>query len=115
MLALAGGKALVIAVVAGLSGLAITANLDRQDTGLNFSRHEVTWQQWKTCYDAGGCSYLPKPGSKAEGSPEKRATRDGYTLLTWPGRDFTYSAVSDVAPNELEEFVARWRAGAAGN
>ena len=65
MLALATGKALVIAVVAGLSGLAITANLARQDTGPDFSRHEVTWQQWKTCYDIGGCSFLPKPGRKA--------------------------------------------------
>jgi anti-sigma factor RsiW len=58
---------------------------------------------------------VPKPGSKDDGSPLKRTTRDGYTLLTWPGRDFTYSAVSDVAPNELEEFATRWRTGAAGN
>ena len=58
---------------------------------------------------------VPKPGSKDDGSPLKLTTRDGYTLLTWPGRDFTYSAVSDVAPNELEEFATRWRAGAAGS
>jgi len=40
------------------------------------------------------------------------ATRDGYSLLVWPGRDFSYSAVSDVAPSEFEEFAARWRGGA---
>jgi anti-sigma factor RsiW len=58
---------------------------------------------------------VPKAGSKDDGLPAKRTTRDGYTLLSWPGRDFTYSAVSDVAPNELEEFATRWRAAAAGS
>jgi len=56
---------------------------------------------------------VPKPGSKDDGGPATHATRDGYSLLVWPGRDFSYSAVSDVAPSELEEFAARWR-GAAG-
>ena len=56
---------------------------------------------------------VPKPGSKDDGAPATRATRDGYSLLTWPGRDFTYAAVSDVAPNELEEFASRWRSGAS--
>ena len=56
---------------------------------------------------------VPKPGSKDDGGPATHATRDGYALLEWPGRDFRYSAVSDVAPSELEEFAARWR-GAAG-
>jgi len=56
---------------------------------------------------------VPKPGSKDDGRPATHATRDGYALLEWPGRDFSYSAVSDVAPSELEEFAARWR-GAAG-
>jgi anti-sigma factor RsiW len=53
---------------------------------------------------------VPKPGSKDYGGAPTHATRDGYTLLGWPGRDFTYSAVSDVAPSELEEFVSRFRA-----
>lgn len=26
------------------------------------ARYEVTWAQWKACYDDGGCSFLPKPG-----------------------------------------------------
>jgi anti-sigma factor RsiW len=55
---------------------------------------------------------VPKPGSKDDGAPATHATRDGYSLLEWPGRDFSYSAVSDVAPSELEEFAARWRSGA---
>ena len=62
MLALATGKALAIVVVAGLSGLAITANLAQQKADPVFSQYEVTWQQWKACYDAGGCSHLPKSG-----------------------------------------------------
>jgi anti-sigma factor RsiW len=56
---------------------------------------------------------VPKPGSKDDGAAATRTTRDGYSLLTWPGRDFTYAAVSDVAPNELEEFASRWRSGAS--
>jgi anti-sigma factor RsiW len=56
---------------------------------------------------------LPKPGSKDDDAPAIRATLDGYSLLTWPGRDFTYAAVSDVAPTELEEFASRWRSGAS--
>ena len=56
---------------------------------------------------------VPKPGSEDDGRPATHATRDGFSLLEWPGRDFRYSAVSDVAPSELEEFAARWR-GAAG-
>ena len=55
---------------------------------------------------------VPKPGSKDDGAPATHATRDGYSLLEWLGRDFSYSAVSDVAPSELEEFAARWRSGA---
>ena len=57
---------------------------------------------------------VPKPGSKDDGSAATRATRDGYSLLVWPGRDFSYSVVSDVAPSELDEFAARWRTGALG-
>jgi anti-sigma factor RsiW len=57
---------------------------------------------------------VPKPGSKDEGGPPAQTTRDGYSLLVWPGRDFSYAAVSDVAAGELEEFVARWRGGATG-
>jgi anti-sigma factor RsiW len=52
---------------------------------------------------------VPKPGSKDGNAPPTHATRDGYTLVVWPGRDFTYSAVSDVARSELDEFVSRFR------
>jgi anti-sigma factor RsiW len=36
-------------------------------------------------------------------------TRDGYSVIGWRGRDFDYFAVSDIAENELGEFVASWR------
>ena len=55
---------------------------------------------------------VPRPGSKDDGAPVTQATRDGYSVLEWPGRDFTYAAVSDVAPSELDEFASRWRSGA---
>jgi len=56
---------------------------------------------------------VPRAGSKDEGQPLTQATRDGYFVLRWPGRDFEYVAVSDLAQPELEEFVSRWRTGAA--
>lgn len=28
---------------------------------LRVGEFEVTWQDWKRCYEAGGCSYLPRP------------------------------------------------------
>jgi anti-sigma factor RsiW len=57
---------------------------------------------------------IPQPGSKDDGGPTAHATRDGYSLLVWPGRDFKYSAISDLAGSELDEFAARWRSGASG-
>jgi len=56
---------------------------------------------------------VPRVGSKDAGEPATHATRDGYYVLSWPGRDFEYAAVSDLAQPELEEFVSRWRSGAA--
>ena len=38
------------------------------------------------------------------------ATRDGYSVLSWAGPDFTYSAVSDVSKSDLEYFQIQWRA-----
>lgn len=55
---------------------------------------------------------VPHPGSTDGGEPLTHATRDGYFLLGWPGRDFHYTAVSDLAEPELEEFAARWRSAA---
>jgi anti-sigma factor RsiW len=52
---------------------------------------------------------LPKAGSRDEGAAPARETTDGYTVLTWPGADFVYWAVSDVAVDELEGFVSRFR------
>ena len=78
MIALAASKVLVVAVVAGLSGLAITSSIDhRQDAApayetvpvkmpgesvLSVGRFEVSFAQWKACHDDGGCKYLPHPG-----------------------------------------------------
>jgi anti-sigma factor RsiW len=56
---------------------------------------------------------LPRSGSEDTGPPPVHAALDGYSLLRWSGHDFNYSAVSDLAENELEEFAARWRSGAA--
>lgn len=55
---------------------------------------------------------LPMPGSRDDGGPVTEASRDGYAVLSWPGRDFRFLAVSDVAGDELAAFVALWRAGA---
>jgi anti-sigma factor RsiW len=52
---------------------------------------------------------IPKSGSHDDGTAPDRKTEAGYTVLTWRGPDFIYSAVSDVAVDELEEFVSRFR------
>ena len=56
---------------------------------------------------------VPQPGVKDRGEPPTRASRDGYSVLRWNGHDFQYWAVSDVAQNELDEFVGRWRSQAS--
>lgn len=56
---------------------------------------------------------IPHAGSKENSGAPTRETRDGYSVFRWDGRDFQYAAVSDLAENELEEFVARWRADAS--
>jgi anti-sigma factor RsiW len=58
---------------------------------------------------------VPRNGSADSGAAPSRSTRDGYTVLGWSGRDFMYSAVSDVAETELNYFVRRWRAEAQAN
>lgn len=55
---------------------------------------------------------IPQAGSRDGGEPLAHATRDGYSVLSWPGRDFAYAAVSDLAEPELAEFAARWRSDA---
>jgi formylglycine-generating enzyme required for sulfatase activity len=83
MLTLATMKVLGAVGAAGLSGLALSAGLlhgmeappavgsfvIEQVAGatLAVARDQVTWGQWKQCYDDGGCRYLPKPGLKAGG------------------------------------------------
>lgn len=53
---------------------------------------------------------MPTPGGRDTAELAVRATRDGFTVFEWQGVDFKYSAVSDVAETDLQEFVTRWRA-----
>ena len=55
---------------------------------------------------------IPTPGGRDTAELAVRATRDGFTVLEWQGVDFKYSAVSDVADTDLQDFVTRWRAEA---
>ena len=56
---------------------------------------------------------VPESGVKDRAEPAARASRDGYSAVRWNGQDFQYWAVSDVAQNELDEFVGRWRSQAS--
>ena len=58
---------------------------------------------------------MPNTGAQDDGANPQLATKDGYKVLTWKGADFTYSAVSDVALEDLENFVERWRTAAKVN
>ena len=51
----------------------------------------------------------PRPGDWSGGEAATRASKDGYALLLWHGRDFDYAAISDVAEADLDAFVALWR------
>ena len=57
---------------------------------------------------------VPKGGARDDGAKPRLDSKDGYKVLTWQGTDFTYSAVSDVALDDLEDFAGRWRAAAKG-
>jgi formylglycine-generating enzyme required for sulfatase activity len=74
-----------IAVAAGLLGLAACSYLDKPsqdaDAGFEmrpvatgdggavmFTRLEVTRAQWKSCYEAGGCSFLPNSAEVESGT-----------------------------------------------
>ena len=52
---------------------------------------------------------VPNPGATDDHSTPTFATRDGYSVLSWMGRDFAYSAISDVSNIDLEDFQAKWR------
>lgn len=52
---------------------------------------------------------LPRSGQKATTNPAIVASNDGYSVIRWRGRDFDYVVVSDLAEDELNEFVQRWR------
>jgi anti-sigma factor RsiW len=48
------------------------------------------------------------------GAPAAPASIGGYSVIVWQANDFTYWAVSDVERDDLESFVAAFRAAAAG-
>jgi anti-sigma factor RsiW len=52
---------------------------------------------------------VPRAGQRAITEPSLATTNDGYAVIQWHGRDFDYSVVSDLAKDELDEFVTRWR------
>jgi anti-sigma factor RsiW len=53
---------------------------------------------------------VPNPGKGDDNATATFASRDGYSVMTWTGRDFIYSAVSDVPKSDLEAFQTKWRA-----
>ncbi len=55
---------------------------------------------------------VPRAGQRDTTEPSLASTKDGYYVIRWHGRDFDYTVVSDLAENELNEFVARWREAA---
>ena len=55
---------------------------------------------------------VPKAGREKATDPTPASAKDGYFVIQWHGRDFDYTVVSDLAENELNEFVARWREAA---
>ncbi len=79
MFTLAALKVTALAAVAGLSGLAIfgqfaarpvepeIVKVELAGGQLSVAKYEVSWRQWKQCYDAGGCAFRPDPGMKDAG------------------------------------------------
>jgi anti-sigma factor RsiW len=52
---------------------------------------------------------VPRAGQRVSSEPALAATKDGYFVIQWHGRDFDYTVVSDLAEDELNEFVELWR------
>lgn len=52
---------------------------------------------------------VPTPAPGGPDATVSTATRNGYAARIWQGPDFRYAAVSDVAPEELDDFVKLWR------
>jgi anti-sigma factor RsiW len=48
------------------------------------------------------------PASAGAGEPA-RATRDGYNVVHWTAAGMSFSAVSDLEPAGLEDFVRQWQ------
>jgi hypothetical protein len=57
----------------------------------------------------GGTTRSPWQKHNQNSSSPARSSRDGYTVLSWRGPDFRFSAVSGVAAGELAGFVEKLR------
>ncbi len=53
---------------------------------------------------------VPQPGSHDNGAPATQQSRDGYSVQTWLATDFALTAVGDISPSDLSDFVAKLRA-----
>ena len=56
---------------------------------------------------------VPKGIAGDDHAGSGRSTRNGYAVRWWPGRDFVYYAVSDIAQDEFDAFLAAWHKDAA--
>ena len=115
MLTLVATKLLMFAAVAGLSGLAVFGHVAERPlesemvkvelTGgrtILVARFEVSWKQWRQCYDAGGCAFLPRPGMPAAGKsfPVTGVNRlDVEEFIGWlngkSGKDYRLPAAAE--------------------
>jgi anti-sigma factor RsiW len=60
-------------------------------------------------------SLTEMPNMRGAPAPVTRHLEKGYLALSWSDDGITYWAVSDAAPNELENFAAQFRAATAGS
>jgi anti-sigma factor RsiW len=60
-------------------------------------------------------SLTEMPNTRGGPGPLERHLEQGYLALSWSDEGITYWAVSDAAPNELENFAALFRAATAGS
>ena len=60
-------------------------------------------------------SLTEMPNLRGAPAPVTSHSEQGYLALSWSDEGITYWAVSDAAPNELENFAALFRAATAGS
>jgi anti-sigma factor RsiW len=60
-------------------------------------------------------SLTEMPNTRGRFEPLEKHSEQGYLALSWSEEGTTYWAVSDAAPNELENFASLFRAATAGS